>query len=82
MPELPEYMLQKGRPIDPDFLPEEHLYRRVPNETWNNWRVDEDIELDAIDFPDMSVNREKYGPPNSVRWERGSYVNWGVIGFR
>jgi hypothetical protein len=78
MPELPDYMLQKERKPDPEFSPEEELYRRVRPEDWN----DEEIELDTIEFPDMSVTRQKYGPPHAARWERGDYVGWGVIGFQ
>lgn len=85
MPELPEYMLQKERKLDPDFSPEEFLYRRVPKETWGDddmWS-DEDIDSDCIKFPDMSVQRQKYGlTGDSARWERGEYVDWGVIGFQ
>jgi len=81
MPELPEYMYQKERLIDPEFTPQESLFRRVPPFIWDDWKDDGDIELDAIQFPDMSVNREKYGPAESARWERGRYVDWGVVGF-
>ena len=45
-------------------------------------RKDDDIELDCIEFPDMSVNRGKYGARDSVRWERGQLQDWGVIGFQ
>jgi hypothetical protein len=84
MPELPEYMLQKDRQPDPVFSPSELLFRRVPKDTWGErdmWE-DEDIALDCIEFPDMSVSREKYGPSQAVRWERGRLVDWGVIGFQ
>jgi hypothetical protein len=77
MPELPDYMLREQREVDPEFEPDEQLYRRVPHAYWD----DDEVELDAIEFPDMSVQRGKYGPPESARWDRGKYVNWGVIGF-
>jgi hypothetical protein len=52
-------MPTRGRPPDPHFLPEERLFRAfAPTE------LDGDrIAVDAIELPDMSVNREKYGPP-------------------
>lgn len=77
MPDLPEYMLRGQKPTIPQFDPEEHLYRRVPGQFW-----DDEIELDAIDFPDMSVTRESLGPPTSARWIGDEYKDWGVIGFR
>ena len=58
MPDLPEYMLKKDKPAIDDFAQDEHLYRRVPNEFWD----DDEIELDSIDFPDMSVTRESLVP--------------------
>jgi len=84
MSELPDYMYQRERHPDQDFQPEEFLYRRVPKDTWDEGEMweDDDIDLDCIEFPDMSVNRGKYGGPESVRWERGSLHDWGVIGFR
>jgi hypothetical protein len=85
MPELPDYMFQKGRQPDPIFSPDEFLYRRVPKDTWGDQDMwsDEDIDSDCIEFPDMSVTRQKYGlTANSARWERGKYVDWGVLGFQ
>ncbi len=77
MLELPEYLMQREQPVDPIFSPDETLFRRVRPDDWD----DDDVDLDAIEFPDMSVNRSKFGPPESARWDRGQYVNWGVIGF-
>jgi hypothetical protein len=77
MPELPGYMLKGGRPSDPEFSPGETLYRRVPPEYWD----DDDIDLDSVSFPDVSVTREKYGPPESARWHFYEYRDWGIIGF-
>ncbi len=84
MADLPDYMLQRECQPDPIFASEEFLYRRVPKDTWGDsdmWE-DEDIDLDCIEFPDMSVTRQKYDPPDAARWERGRHVDWGVIGFR
>lgn len=85
MPELPDYMYQHARQIDPEFSPNEFLFRRVPKYIWGDHDIwaDEDIDSDCIEFPDMSVEREKYGlTADSARWERGKYVDWGVIGFQ
>jgi hypothetical protein len=71
MPELPAYMIKGGRPPDQSFTPEEMLYRRVPPDFWD----DDEIELDGIDLPDMSVTREKYGPPEACRWEFYKYLS-------
>jgi hypothetical protein len=78
MPDLPEYMLKKDKPTIDHFAPDEYLYRRVPDEFWD----DEEIELDSIDFPDMSVTRESLAPATSARWIGDEYVDWGVIGFQ
>src|SRR5947208_17183332 len=78
MAELPEGMFQRGRLEDPIFEPEECLYRRVPHELWD----DDYVNLDAIELPDMSVNREKYGPPQWVRLLNDEFHDWGVIGFQ
>ncbi len=82
MPDLPEYMLQKEQKVKPIFTPDELLYRRVPDEVWDDWDNDGDIELDAIEFPDMSVTRESLGPADSARWIGERHVDWGVIGFK
>lgn len=78
MPELPEGMMQRDRPVDDDFKPDEPLYRRVPHEFWDEDRVN----IDAVDLPDMSVNRGKYSEPGWVRLIGDEYHDWGVIGFR
>ena len=77
MPELPEYMKKGEKQPDQVFSPDERLFRRVPPDFWD----DGGINVDAIEFPDMSVTREKYGPPSAARWDRGNLVDWGVIEF-
>ncbi len=81
MPELPESMLPKGRPADQEFSQAEKLYRRVPDLIWSVKWTDEDIELDCIAFPDMSVTRARFGTADCARWNKIEYLNWGVIGF-
>ena len=78
MAELPEYMQTKDKPVVHEFAPAERLFRRVPHTLWD----DDEIELDAIDFPDMSCTRESLAPPMAARWVGENDVDWGIIGFR
>jgi hypothetical protein len=88
MSDLPSEMLKNGRPEDQEFESGEFLYRRVPEDLWD----DDEIDLDSIELPDMSVNREKYGPAWWVRYMESKdsksgarefvLTDWGVIGFR
>ncbi len=78
MPEIPEEMKARGRTVDSVFLPEEWLYRRVPPIHWD----DDEVLIEAIDLPDMSVNRGKYGPPEWVLLTSDEHAGWGVIGFQ
>jgi len=39
------------------------------------------IDIDAIELPDMSVIRSKYGHPEWARLESDECIDWGVIGF-
>lgn len=82
MIELPPGMRTEGRQPDQQFHSDEHLYRRVPLVLWED--ADDPIELDAIELPDMSVVRSKYGHPEWARFEGDEYKyeDWGVIGFR
>ncbi len=79
MPEIPDAMKERGRPLDDHFLPAEQLFRRVPPDLWDNGA--EDFDIEAIELPDMSVVRSKYGHPEWARFDRGDYRDWGVIGF-
>ena len=63
MPELPDGMMQYDKPVDAVFKSDEQFYRRVPHEFWD----DDSVNVDAIDLPDMSVNRGKYSLPHWVR---------------
>jgi hypothetical protein len=77
MVELPEGMLQLDKPVDDVFKPDEFLFRRVPHDCWDEDRV----AVDAIELPDMSVNRGKYSLPQWVRLLSDEFHDWGVIGF-
>lgn len=76
-PEIPDRLLQNNRPPDNVFTPDEELYRRIEKDHING----DTIELEAIKFPDFSVNRQKYCEtyedvliPN---WK-----DWGVASFK
>lgn len=79
MPAIPEAMKQRGRAVDPHFLPDEQLFRRVPPYLWED--PGEDFDLESIELPDMSVLRSKYSHPEWSRFDRLNYTDWGVIGF-
>lgn len=78
MPEIPEEMKQNKRPRIKEFDPEEYLYRRVMPEQWE----EAEIDIDAIELPDMSVNRSSLGPPQWVRLEEERCKDWAVVGFK
>jgi hypothetical protein len=59
MNELPEGMLAKGRKPVQDFTDDEKLYRAFPPDCLDGTA----LEIDALELPDMSVNRGKFGPP-------------------
>jgi hypothetical protein len=78
MPELPEGMMQHDKPVDDIFHADEQMYRRVPHEYWD----DHHVNLDAVELPDMSVNRGKYSLPRWIRLTSPEFCDWGVIGFQ
>ncbi len=63
MAEVPDRLLRKGRPVDPEFDRQEPLYRRLR-------LVDVDpegrVEPTSLESPDFSVNRGKYSVPGDV----------------
>lgn len=78
MPEIPDEMKRNGRPRIKEFDSGEYLYRRVMPEHWD----DGDVDIDAIELPDMSVNRSSLGPPEWVLLEEARCKDWAVIGFK
>jgi hypothetical protein len=78
MPDIPEEMKKNGRPRIPEFDPDEYLYRRVMPQQWD----EAEIDIDAIELPDMSVNRSSLGPPQWVRLEEDRCQHWAVVGFK
>lgn len=73
MAEIPNRLLRRGRAPDPDFLPLERLFRRIPSD-------DAPLET-VITFRDgsFSVNREKYSLPEDVIL---GYPGFRVFAFR
>ena len=68
-------MLQKGRPIDPEFLPDELLYYRISVDG----PVGSRPEGVDIRLPEDSVNRGKYSEPTDVLYP--NYFHLGVAQF-
>ena len=62
MSDRPTEMYRNGRPIDPDFLPTEKIYRWFTKEQV----VGNCVPAASFKFPDCSVNRSKYGPAEWV----------------
>src|SRR5437016_13046447 len=77
MAEIPPGMMTMGRPDDQDFAEDELLFRRFRPEDFDGGEV----APEAFELPDMSVNREKYGPPTWLLLEEGC-ERWGVASFR
>lgn len=75
-PDRPERMYRAGRPVDPDFSPEENLYFRYKEmET-----VEGRVIPTGIRFPDFSVNRSKYSEPEDVLIP--CYEDYGILTFK
>lgn len=77
MGDVPDEMLTKDRPVDPIFTDEELLFRRFMPDAFDGTR----IAPEAIELPDMSVNRSKYGPAEWLLLDE-DYQDCGVFGFR
>lgn len=76
---LPEGMLQRERLPVQRFEPAEFLYRRIPPQLWD--RSPHRVDVDAINLPDMSVGRSRFGHPEWLRLAPGCDA-WAVVGFR
>jgi len=77
MAEIPNEMMTQGRPVDPVFQDDERLFRRFHPDDLE----DGGISSDAVELPDMSVNRSKYGPPEWLLLDE-EFEDWGVLSFR
>lgn len=77
--DVPEGMWTKGKPAVPRFEPDELLYRRVPPDSkYYDFAIGE-CTIDAVELPDMSVNRGSLGPKE---WLLLDYPHAGVASFR
>jgi hypothetical protein len=74
MADVPEAMLTKERKLDPHFADDKDLFRRFAPDHLDGAR----IAVDAIELPDMSMNRSKYGPAHWLLLDEG-FENWGVF---
>ena len=77
MADVPDEMMAKGRLEDKNFEDSELLYRRIRPDDIEGQK----ITIEAIELPDMSVNREKFGPPEWLLLSDG-FENWGVFKFQ
>jgi len=76
-------MCRNEREIDNTFHPEEYLFRRVPTKIWDT--PDPMPEADAIELPDISVGRSRYGHPEWTRLDPENdryFKSWGIIGVK
>jgi hypothetical protein len=77
MAEKPPEMFRNNRP-KVDIDPTERLFRRVSPDDWGEPHP----EVDALDIPDMSVNRGRpIGEPIWVLLESDEYSDWGIVYF-
>jgi hypothetical protein len=76
-------MRSNGRPEDPHFHPDEYLFRRVPTEIWDD--PGDYLGVEAVQLPDISVGRSKYGHAEWVRFDTVNgqfYEEWGIVGVQ
>jgi len=76
MANVPPDMMANGRQPDPHFDETEQLYRRFSRDCLDG----EEIAIAAVELPDMSVIRQKYGSPEWLLLE-DEFANWGVLYF-
>jgi hypothetical protein len=74
---IPQEMFRNGRPIDPNFLPDEELYIRFD-------RIDgKNVDPACIKAPVQSVNRSKYSRAEWVLLARyPQFLDWGYGSFK
>lgn len=83
MSKQPVAMRTNGRPLDPYFHPDERLFRRVPIWMWDDPADRPGPE--AVELPDMSVGRSRYGHAEWVRFDvlnNHFFAEWGVLAVR
>jgi hypothetical protein len=77
MADVPDEMLTKERKLDRHFADTEELFRRFAPENLEGAR----IAVDAIELPDMSMNRSKFGPADWLLLDEG-FDGWGVFAVK
>ena len=83
MSKPPLAMRTNKRPPDPYFHPDERLFRRVPLLIWDDPADRPGPE--AVELPDMSVGRSKYGHAEWVRFDvvnNRYFEEWVVLAVR
>jgi len=75
MPDIPERLRRRGRPVDDTFEAEEQLYRACRREHV----VETRLLPAAISFRDWSLNRGKYSEPEDVLIGREGF---GIAKFK
>jgi len=63
----PIAMRANGRPVDPHFHQVECLFRRVPTAIWDD--PADELGLDAVQLPDVSVERSKNAHAEWARFD-------------
>src|SRR2546428_3834144 len=79
MREPPERLMMRDRHPGPYFPPDENLFRRFSPDLWDG----QELELDAVDLPDISCIRGKYGRAEDALFSSsGHFDGWGVCSFQ
>ena len=76
MADVPPEMMTQGREPDQAFNEMEKLYRRFPPDCLDG----DEISIAAVDLPDTSVIRDKYGRPEWLLLD-DHFDEWGVLYF-
>lgn len=76
MAEVPPEMMTLERGPDHEFHEMERLFRRFPPTCFDGG----EISIAAVELPDMSVIREKFGKPEWLLLDE-EFQGWGVLFF-
>jgi hypothetical protein len=77
MADVPDEMMTLNKPTIDEFPNDEELFRRFEPDYLDGSRV----AVEAIELPDMSVNRSSFGP---AAWAilHEDFDGWGVFAFK
>ncbi len=84
MSKPPLAMRSNGRHLAPHFEKDEYLFRRVPLDYWDAPCDVRNLDVDAVQMPDLSVGRSKFGHAEWVRFDvfnNHFFEDWGILGF-